>query len=341
MLLAVVVFGVLGLIALTPKTTKIQPTSKKETTSIKTTASKKTTSPQVSVATITPGTGQSAPVTSTQVTTPVVTHPTSTNVRTGVKTEPVVTPAPSSSVSGLTPTTPASNQTSNPGSGSNSPPKSSPPPPTTTTSYTSTNWSGYLAAGGQYTAISGSWLAPNPTGNGSTTSADGTWIGIGGVLSSDLIQVGTQDSVSASGQIRTAAFYELLPGVSITIPSLSVTPGDHMSASINETSINVWQFTISDTTSNQTYTQNVSYSSTNSSAEWIEEDPGYSNGSLVPLDNFGTVYFSASITTSQGTVENLSTAGALPITLVNGSNQPIATPSSIGSDGASFDVVHQ
>ncbi|HET8991656.1 MAG TPA: G1 family glutamic endopeptidase [Candidatus Saccharimonadales bacterium] len=271
---------------------------------------------------------------------PVTTKPLA--VRTSNKVEPVVAPAPTSSVSGLTPTAPAPTSSSSPspsptsssgGSGS-----SSSSPPQVTSGYTSTNWSGYLASGGSYTAVSASWKATSPTGNGSSTSADSTWIGIGGVTSADLIQIGTENTVSASGQVSTAAFYELLPNSAIFIPSLSVTPGDGISADINEVANNQWTMTITDTTSNQSFTTTVSYQSTNSTAEWIEEDPSYSSGSQIPMDNFGSVDITSASTVSNGSTLNLNTSSAQPITMVTQSGQPVATPSYIGPDGASFDV---
>jgi hypothetical protein len=159
------------------------------------------------------------------------------------------------------------------------------------------------------------------------------------VTSSDLIQIGTENSVSPSGQVTSEAFYEMLPAVSINIPSLSVSPGDQMTASIDEVSSGLWQMTITDLTTSQTFSQQFSYTSTNSSAEWIEEDPSYSNGRLVPFDNFNTADFTNASTTSSGSVLNLNTANAQPITMVSKLDQPVATPSSVSADGSSFDVL--
>jgi hypothetical protein len=47
---------------------------------------------------------------------------------------------------------------------------------------------------------------------------------------------------------------------------------------------------------------------------------------------------SAATTIVNGQTVALAQAGAKPITMVNASNQPLAEPSSIGSDGASFTV---
>lgn len=248
---------------------------------------------------------------------------------------PVVVPAPTSSVDNLVPATTPNlppDDTSTPQSNT---PQVSPPAPV---SYTSTNWSGYLSANGTYTSVSGSWNAPSATGTGVNTSADGTWIGIGGVTSGDLIQIGTDNTVTRSGQVITEAFYEMLPAVSQTVPGLTVSPGDAISASIVETASNQWLMTITNNTTNQTYSTTVSYTSSHSSAEWIEEDPSYSNGQQVPFDFFSTVSFTHATMVNNGTSLNLIGANASPITMVGRNGRPVATPSDIGTDGASFTV---
>ena len=244
------------------------------------------------------------------------------------KPEPVVTPSPSSSVSGLTPTASA-------------PAPSSPTPAPssqTTTGYLSTNWSGYLAANGTFTAVSASWTATMATGNGSTTSADSSWIGIGGVTSGDLIQVGTQNTITASGQVSTSAFYELLPNASQPVPGVTVAEGDNMTASITEISSGQWTVTITDNTDKQSWTATVSYTSSLSSAEWIEEDPSYVSGKLVPFDNFHEAVFTAGLATQNGASVTIAASTAQPVTMVDSNAQSIAIPSAIGSDGASFTV---
>jgi Peptidase A4 family len=242
------------------------------------------------------------------------------------KVEPIVTPAPNSSVSGLTPTTPA-------------PAPSSPTPsPPTTTGYLSTNWSGYLATSASFTKISGSWTATLATGNGSTITADSTWIGIGGVTSGDLIQVGTQNIIAANGQVSTSAFYELLPNVSQPVPGVTVSPGDVMTASITEVSGVQWTISITDTTDGQSDTFSVSYASSLSSAEWIEEDPSFSFGRQIPFDNFHEAFFTGGSATANGVSVTIAASTAQPVTMVNNSGQAIAVPSAIGSGGASFTV---
>ncbi len=244
------------------------------------------------------------------------------------KPEPVVTPSPSSSVSGLAPTTPAPP----------APSTQAPSSQNTTTGYTSTNWSGYLATNGTFTAVFGSWNATRATGNGTSISADSTWIGIGGVTSGDLIQVGTQNIIAANGQVSTSAFYELLPDYAQVIPSITVSQGDNMTASIYQLSVGQWTIVITDTTNGQSYTINVAYASSLSSAEWIEEDPSFSFRRQIPFDNFQVTYFMGGSTTANGITQNIATSTAQPVIMVNLSGQAVAVPSVIGGDGASFTV---
>jgi hypothetical protein len=207
----------------------------------------------------------------------------------------VVTPSSSSDVPSLKPT---SSQSS-------------------TTSYQSTNWAGYLANGGNFTSVSGSWIAPNPTATSSSVeSGDGTWVGIGGVTSSDLIQVGTANTVSSSGVVSTTGFYELLPAGAQATPALTIHPGDTLSASIMQTSLTQWTISMTNVTNGQTFSTSVTYSSSLSSAEWIQEDPSYQNGNLVLLDNFGTVRFNNATTTINGTTMSASAIGASAITMI-------------------------
>jgi hypothetical protein len=191
---------------------------------------------------------------------------------------------------------------------------------------------------GKYTSVSGSWTVPKATGTSGETTADAAWIGIGGVSTGDLIQVGTQNTVSANGVQSTSAFYELLPHTSRTVSSLTVAPGDSVTASLTETSSNEWAIVISDTTTGKSYTVNVAYASKLSSAEWIEEDPSYSAGHLVPLDSFSPINFSGATAVNSGNTVNLLSGDAVSITMVNSTNYVVAYPSAIDSDSEGFTI---
>jgi hypothetical protein len=234
--------------------------------------------------------------------------------------------ASSSPSATIAPTTSSSNSTTPSGSLTSS----------ESTSDTTSNWSGYAAFGGTFTRVSGSWTVPSAAGTGDT-SADATWIGIGGVSSDDLIQVGTQNIISSNNGATSSAFYELLPDASEPLGSLSVNAGDSVTASITQAGPDLWAIRFSDITTGQGYATTVSYDSSNSSAEWIEEDP--SDGPTeIPLDSFGTVPFSAVTATENGATVNLVTSKAQLVTMVNSEGQPLATVSALGGDGASFSV---
>jgi Peptidase A4 family len=255
----------------------------------------------------------------------------------------VVVPAPHSNVSHLVPVTEPVPSTT-PGTVSGTPPPTpSPipapsPPPVTVTGYESSNWSGYMATAGGYSGISGDWRVPTVTGSGAAVAADAAWIGIGGVTSEDLIQVGTMDQVSGDGQAGYEAFYEMLPAVSTPVPGMTVNPGDAMFANLTETSTSIWKITISDLTQNESFATTVAYASSKSSAEWIEEDPSFGSGGLIPFDNFGSVTFTAAQTVQNGAAVNLIGANVSAITMVNYRGQAVATPSAVSADGESFRV---
>jgi hypothetical protein len=202
---------------------------------------------------------------------------------------------------------------------------------------TSHNWSGYAATGGSYTGVTGTWTVPQLAPAGAP-GVGATWVGIGGVSNRDLIQAGTQDVASGTGQSQFQAWIEMLPAPSQQVP-LVVAPGDSVTVSITQQGAGsgMWQIAFKNNTSGQTYQTTVRYASSLSSAEWIEEAPSGPNG-VVPLDNFGSVAFSSASAVQNGQTVDLSRAGAQPITMLNSSSQPLAVPSGIGSDGSSFSV---
>ena len=202
----------------------------------------------------------------------------------------------------------------------------------------SLNWAGYVASqtNTSYTAVGGTWVVPTastPTAN----TSDATWVGIGGVQQTDLIQAGTQAIVDASGNVAYSAWIETLPNFSKQV-SLAVHPGDSVSASIVQQSSGTWLVTINDNTTSQQYQTTLNYNSSLSSAEWVEEMVSNANGTFRPLDNFGSVNFTQGSATVNGQAESMSAAQAQPLQMVNSASQTLATASALGSDGASFSV---
>jgi hypothetical protein len=201
---------------------------------------------------------------------------------------------------------------------------------------TTSNWAGYVSSGEAYTGVSGTWTVPQASGSGET-SADATWIGIGGVTSDDLIQAGTQNVVTPNGQVESSAFYEMLPDTSQDITSVTINPGDSVTFNLSETSPGIWTLDLTDNTNGGSYSTQLSYNSSESSAEWIEEDP--SDGiSEIPFDDFGTVSFINGTTIINGSSESISASNGQAITMINSDDEPLATTSSLGANGSDFSV---
>ena len=223
-------------------------------------------------------------------------------------------------------------------SGSGTAPAPTQPDTTTTTpariTDTSSNWSGYVANGGTYTSVTGTWVVPQV--GATTTGADATWVGIGGVTGTDLIQAGTQATVTGDGSVTYSAWTEILPDYSRTAP-LQVTSGDTVTVTITEQSSGLWLIVMENNTTSAAYEKTLRYASSRSSAEWVQEAPSTSRG-IVPLSDFGSVRFIAGSAVRDGRTLGLSALGATPVAMVNRAGQAIALPSTLGADGSSFVV---
>lgn len=222
-----------------------------------------------------------------------------------------------------------------PGIGASAPPGTQPFPFPDNQS-TSHNWSGYAASGGTYTSVTGTWSVPQFNSD-SPAGIDASWVGIGGVRSRDLIQAGTQESVNGTGSTHYEAWIEMLPHASRPVP-LAVHAGDSVTVSLTEQSPDEWLIQFTNNTSGQTYQTTQQYSSSHSSAEWVEEAPSAGRGGVLPLDNFGSIQFSDGSAVKDGQTETIAQAGARAITMIGGADQALAVPSALGDDGASFTV---
>jgi peptidase A4-like protein len=217
-------------------------------------------------------------------------------------------------------------------------PGTSPGGPPATVGSTSRNWSGYVASGGTFTAVSATWTVPTVAASTSRANAraDATWVGIGGATTTDLVQAGTQATVE-NGVVQYSAWVETLPQPSNDIP-LVVNAGDTVTVSLTRETAGSWSITIQNATSGGVYNGTVAYASSASSAEWIEEAPT-AGKTVVVLDSFGAVQFTNASAVKDGRTLTPAAAGATAVTMVNNkSGVTLATPSALGSDGASFAV---
>jgi len=205
----------------------------------------------------------------------------------------------------------------------------------------SLNWSGYaVTPGSGITAVSSTFTVPSaglvPPGFAAT------WAGIGGYNTSDLIQAGTAEQSAPSNPLvgpQYYAWYELLPNSETQLtncsgdPNCTVTPGDNVSVNISQVSGNTWSISVSDS-GKWSWSQNVSYSSSESSAEWILEAPTLvAQTVLAPV---GTVHFGPTSTyTAGGATHTIAAGNPTQIDLGTGVVNE-ATPSALASDGQSF-----
>ena len=190
----------------------------------------------------------------------------------------------------------------------------------TTNTLESSNWSGLIDFGAQYSHVAGQWIVP-PIQPSSTLAATSSWIGIDGATNLSLIQTGTAEQTI--NDVNTYfAWYEILP--SAAIPIGLVNPGDVMSASVTQNSPGLWTISITDVTENQSYSDQFAYSGPGATAEWIEEDPTI-NGGEPQLANFGTAHFSGMAIS--GT--NLASNAVNPVDMVDSGGNVIAYPANI------------
>src|SRR5256714_8804675 len=97
-----------------------------------------------------------------------------------------------------------------PGTGSGTAPTVTQPGTPASATSSSSNWCGYAASGGTFTSVTATWTVP--TVSATSSGADATWIGIGGLTSRHLIQAGTQAMVDGSGTVQCSSWNAMCPG---------------------------------------------------------------------------------------------------------------------------------
>lgn len=169
----------------------------------------------------------------------------------------------------------------------------------------SLNWAGYIVQSSSTNpqpviyAIYGSWIVQkvNPTSGFYQWTYSAQWIGIGGVLSNMLIQVGTESDANSGfyglgTQTVYKAWYEMLPysgqpGNSTEVNVFNVNAGDHMTAWIVYKGNNNWNILIIDNNNGQSFSRNFNYVTDLLTGDFVEERPAVNNQYSI-LANFGT-----------------------------------------------------
>jgi hypothetical protein len=215
----------------------------------------------------------------------------------------------------------------------------------------SSNWSGYnigadypqVAIGTTFTSVTGEWTVPAATQHTKGQAEDSaSWIGIGGgcvtdncsVTDSTLIQAGTEQDVSASGQASYSAWWEIIPETETPV-SLPVRAGNKIKVTIAKASTpGDWSIVIDNLTTGKAFSTTTAYSSSEDTVEWIEETPleiGTTGTGVATMPNLSTVHFTNA--SYNGANPKFQTIDELQL---DNSNMIEATPSGPGSELNSF-----
>lgn len=205
----------------------------------------------------------------------------------------------------------------------------------------SLNWSGYAVTGVGITAVTSTFVVPSaglvPPGFAAT------WTGIGGYNTTDLIQAGTgEDSLPSLPLIgpQYFAWYELLPGAEVPLTncvgdaSCTVTPGERISVGISLTSGSSWRIAMTDA-GHWSWSRNVTYRSSESSAEWILEAPSIAGLQTIVAPVGAASFGPTSNYTARGVTRTIAQGSPTEIILSPGLVNE-ATPSVLGTGGQSF-----
>ncbi len=216
----------------------------------------------------------------------------------------------------------------------------------------SNNWSGYnqgmLEKGGkQFHSVDGTWVVPAATQHKAAEAEySASWVGIGGgcvdanctVTDATLIQAGTSQDVDATGHASYSAWWEIIPEPSTPIANFAVRAGDTIHVAIAESTPGLWSISVQNKTTGQTFNQSTPYTSTYSTAEWIEETPVVIDNSgkvsVGPMPNLSTVDFDLSL--ANGAPAGLTAAEE--VQLIDSTGAALATPSAPDADTDGFNV---
>ncbi len=198
--------------------------------------------------------------------------------------------------------------------------------------WTSSNWSGYAITSSTFTSVTGSWIVPTVTRSKKATYS-ASWTGIDGFNNSNLIQAGTGQDY-AQGRASYYAWWEILPAPETRIGSLTIRPGDHVTASISKGSGSSWTIKVTDDSTGQSFTTTQTYTGPGSSAEWIEEAPTV-GGHQATIANYGQTTFDPGTANGKNPGLVAKDGGVL---VQNG--RQVSTPSNPDGDTDGFNIAY-
>ena len=213
----------------------------------------------------------------------------------------------------------------------------------------SSTWSGYAVSSSQgaVSSVRGSWLVPAVSSCNRSLSGVSVWVGMDGLKSGTVEQVGT-DSYCDRGFQVYYAWYEAYPAPSVVSMKVRVTAGDTVLGAVTYLGSQQFRFELTDLNTGHGFSKTLTLPNVQrSSAEWIVEDPMTLNHP-VPLAAFGGAQLGEDFDGVQGTnVATVSGASGpigsfgssvVPITMVSPAGATLASPGPLSADGTSFSV---
>jgi len=189
-------------------------------------------------------------------------------------------------------------------------------------------WSGYVATGGPFVGVSGTFNVPNLAAARHGSNAT-EWVGIDGAGNGYLIQAGVQqDYDPATGRVGHYAWWETLPDhpTQLAIP-LRVLPGDRITVVISRigSPSGTWWISVVNDTTGQCVSTQQPYAGPGTSAEWVLEAP--STGGL--QDTLGR--YSPPVAFTSLAVDGR--LGAISRNVIEQNGEAVSTPSALTNGG--------
>lgn len=212
-------------------------------------------------------------------------------------------------------------------------------------------WSGYAVTAKHvsYTSITGTWTEPVMScPAGGTPALSAAWVGLGGLTTKGLEQVGVDANCDAKGQPAYFAWFEILPDVAHNVAE-KVSSGDLITGSVKRIGLALVELRIVNHTRHWTFDRKITWGAADvSSAEWIVEAP-YSCKRFTcqssPLANFGAISFHDVAAVGNGRLGTLANPAwkttqinLAPCVRTKTSPTAGATPAAPSSDGTIFGV---
>lgn len=215
-------------------------------------------------------------------------------------------------------------------------------PPTTQVSTdqsmaSSYNWAGVVKSGTHEISVQASWKAPPFAQSASNPNASvAEWIGLGGLQSNHLIQIGTITTPNSQGQAETTVFWEHLP--SSAVQSVTVPEGTRVTAKIVPDGRDTWRLLLSAKGYSRPLIDKLvkltpsQASAVETSADWITEAPTTHHGvaPLAPVSGTRMTHVKA----NNVPLEQMNPSSLRTVSLYSQNGQLLAQPASLTTKNA-------